>query len=98
ADGVVFEAFPVDEENVPCAVFEAAPQFVAAVAIHGRDDGRGFGEGGFEGTGFTGPHIEDGDFEDHGVGLVYGVVTAVSKAAMRAVRSLTTSGCAPATL
>ena len=72
ADGVVLEGFPVYEEDVSVFVFDAFFEVVVDVAGHGGDDGLGFFEGGFELGGLVGDYVEDGYFEDHGVGLFLG--------------------------
>lgn len=67
ADGVIFEAVPLDEKQVLVLVFEATLQLVRNVSGAGSEDGLGLGKCLFEGGALAGPNVEDGEFENHGL-------------------------------
>jgi len=61
-DGMVFEAIPMDEQDVSIRIFDTSLKLVAHEAGHGRDDRLGLSKGRFKLIGFAGANVEDGDF------------------------------------
>src|SRR5258708_39862248 len=63
---MVLEPLPPNEQHVLVLDLEAALKLVRDVARHRRDDPLRLLKGPLELGGTPGPHVEDGDFENHG--------------------------------